>query len=97
LPATPSRRLRSKVTIHSSVLRDGQPRPCLPKVVQGDVVLLSAGSLIPADCVVLESKDFFVNQAVLTGETFPVEKRPGSVADNSSWPSAATACSWAPA
>jgi len=74
-------KLRSKVTIHSSVLRDGQPQT-LPssRVVQGDLVLLSAGSLIPADGVVLESKDCFVNQAVLTGETFPVEKKPGGVA-----------------
>ena len=78
-------RLRSKVTIHSSVLRRGHAQTVASsKMVQGDVALLSAGSLIPADCVVLESKDFFVNQAVLTGETFPVEKRPGSVADNSS-------------
>ena len=50
----------------------------------GDIVLLSAGSLIPADGVVLEAKDFFVNQAVLTGETFPVEKEPGVVAEKSS-------------
>ena len=40
----------------------------------GDVVLLSAGSLVPADGVLLEARDFYVNQAVLTGETFPVEK-----------------------
>ena len=74
-------KLRSKVTIRSSILRDGQPKT-LPsrRVVQGDLVLLSAGSLIPADGVVLEAKDFFANQAVLTGETFPVEKKPGAVA-----------------
>ena len=74
-------KLRSHVTIHSVVLRDGQPQT-LPssRVVPGDVVLLSAGSLIPADGVVLEAKDFFVNQAVLTGETFPVQKQPGAVA-----------------
>lgn len=73
-------KLRSKVTVHSVVLRDGQAKT-LPshRVVQGDMVLLSAGSLIPADGVVLEARDFFVNQAVLTGETFPVEKRPGVV------------------
>jgi Mg2+-importing ATPase len=73
-------KLRSQVTIRSNVLRGGQPQ-MLPseQVVPGDVVLLSAGSLIPADGVVLVADDFFVNQAVLTGETFPVEKQPGTV------------------
>jgi Mg2+-importing ATPase len=73
-------KLRSQVTIRSNVLRGGQPQ-MLPseQVVPGDVVLLSAGSLIPADGVVLVANDFFVNQAVLTGETFPVEKQPGAV------------------
>ena len=74
-------KLRSQVTIKSSVLRGGQAR-VLPseQVVPGDVVLLSAGSLVPADGVVLEANDFFVNQAVLTGETFPVEKKAGTAA-----------------
>jgi Mg2+-importing ATPase len=74
-------KLRSQVTIHSTVLRGGAALT-LPsaKVVPGDVVLLSAGSLIPADGVVLEAKDFHVSQAVLTGETFPVQKQPGPVA-----------------
>jgi len=73
-------KLRSQVTISSCVLRDGQPR-MLPseQVVPGDVALLSAGSLIPADGIVLEANNLFVNQAVLTGETFPVEKTPGTV------------------
>ncbi|MDP2965380.1 MAG: magnesium-translocating P-type ATPase [Pelolinea sp.] len=73
-------KLRSQVTIKANVLRDDQPQ-LLPseQVVPGDVVLLSAGSLIPADGIVLETKDFFVNQAVLTGETFPMEKKPGVV------------------
>lgn len=74
-------KLRSQVTIHSKVLRNGV-EVTLPsaKVVPGDVVILSAGSLVPADGVVLEAKDFHVSQAVLTGETFPVEKQPGTVA-----------------
>ena len=73
-------KLRSKVTIRTSVLRGGIPH-LVPseQVVPGDVVLLSAGSLIPADGIVLKANDFFVNQAVLTGETFPVEKTPGIV------------------
>jgi P-type Mg2+ transporter len=73
-------KLRSQVTIKSNLLRDGKAQ-LLPseQVVPGDVVLLSAGSLIPADGIVLEANDFFINQAVLTGETFPVEKKPGIV------------------
>ena len=73
-------KLRKKVTVHSTVLRGGKPK-AVPshKLVQGDVVLLSAGSLIPADGVILSSKDLFVNQAVLTGETFAVDKRAGPV------------------
>ena len=43
-------------------------------------MLLAAGSLVPADGVILEAADFFVSEAVLTGESFPVEKRPGPVA-----------------
>jgi Mg2+-importing ATPase len=60
------------------VLRDGRAEPILTAdVVPGDVVLLSAGSLVPADAVLLEATDFFVSEAVLTGESFPVQKRPG--------------------
>ncbi len=70
-------KLRAQVTLKSKVLRDGQVQ-VIPseEIVPGDIVVLSAGSLVPADGVVLEAKDFFVNQAVLTGETFPVEKKP---------------------
>ena len=44
------------------------------ELVPGDVVLLSAGDLVPADGRLLEARDFFVNQALLTGEAYPVEK-----------------------
>ena len=78
-------RLRARVAIKADILRDGKSHPIpADEIVPGDVVLLSAGSLIPADGVVLEAKDFFVSQAVLTGETFPVEKSPGTVAPHSS-------------
>jgi Mg2+-importing ATPase len=78
---TAAAKLRAQVTIKAAVLRDGEAQ-VIPaeEVVPGDVVLLSAGSLVPADGIALEAKDFFVNQAVLTGETFPVEKNPGPVA-----------------
>ncbi len=78
-------RLREQVTLKTNVLRAGQSRSTpTEEIVPGDVVLLSAGSLIPADGVVLESNDFFINQAVLTGETFPVEKQPGVMPEKSS-------------
>ncbi len=71
-------KLREKLVLKANVFREGK-QETIPaeKVVPGDVVVLSAGSLIPADGVVLEARDFFVNQAALTGETFPVEKKPG--------------------
>jgi Mg2+-importing ATPase len=50
------------------------------EIVPGDVVCLSAGDSIPADCVVLDAKDLYVNEASLTGETYPVSKAAGVVA-----------------
>jgi len=69
-------RLALQVAVTATVLRDGRPT-ALPvsQLVPGDLVLLSAGDLIPADARVLLADDFFVNQAQLTGEPYPVEKR----------------------
>ena len=77
--------LRQKVSVASAVLRGGASLS-IPseQVVPGEIVQLRAGSLIPADGIVLEAKDFFVSQALLTGETFPVEKQPGITAENAS-------------
>jgi len=67
------------VALRVRVLRDGREQSCLAEaLVPGDVVLLSAGVLIPADGEGLESQDFFVNQAVLTGEPYPVERHAAS-------------------
>ena len=80
-------KLRAQITLKATVLRDGQAQTIPAEdIVPGDVVQLSAGSLIPADGVLLEATDFYVNQAVLTGETFPVEKRSGVAADDASLP-----------
>ena len=77
-------RLRQRVRLMVKVRRDGQILEiAIDEVVPGEIVLLSAGSLIPADGVVIGANDFFVNEAVMTGETFPVEKRPGVVDQDS--------------
>jgi Mg2+-importing ATPase len=76
-------KLREQVSFKTDVIRDGKPASIPTEdIVPGDVVMLSAGSLIPADGLVIEARDFFVNQAVLTGETFPVEKMPGKSPEN---------------
>lgn len=51
----------------------------LEQVVPGDLALLSAGAIIPADCRLLEARDLFVNEATLTGETYPGEKTPAAL------------------
>jgi Mg2+-importing ATPase len=74
------RKLLEMVAVRTRVLRGGQEREVpLEEVVPGDVVLLSAGALVPADALLLESRDLFVDEAALTGETWPAEKRPGPV------------------
>jgi P-type Mg2+ transporter len=67
--------LLSKVELRAMVVRDGRETPVpVTAVVPGDIVCVSAGSGIPADCRVIESRDLFVDEAVLTGESYPVEK-----------------------
>jgi len=74
--------LQRSVALRATVLRDGRPGEILADtIVPGDVVLLEPGSLVPADGRVLEARDFFVNQALLTGEAYPVEKRPGELGE----------------
>ncbi|MFN4148736.1 MAG: magnesium-translocating P-type ATPase [Rhodocyclaceae bacterium] len=69
-------RLAQRVAVTATVLRDGTLREVpVTEIVSGDVVRLSAGDLVPADGRVLDARDFFVNQAQLTGEPYPVEKR----------------------
>ncbi|CAK0763547.1 Mg(2+) transport ATPase, P-type 1 (modular protein) [Gammaproteobacteria bacterium] len=73
--------LRHSVSVRARVIRDGKPLDVpVTDVVPGDLALLSAGDRVPADGLVLEARDLFVNQALLTGEPYPVEKRPGALA-----------------
>jgi P-type Mg2+ transporter len=68
-------RLRETVMSTTSVLRDEDWKE-IPRhdVVPGDLVRLFAGDLVPADARLVESKDLYVQQAALTGESLPVEK-----------------------
>lgn len=68
-------RLRSTIQLYSTVLRDGVPVKVATRLlVPGDMVLLSAGCMIPGDGLILDCDDLFVNESALTGESFPVEK-----------------------
>jgi Mg2+-importing ATPase len=73
--------LRSRLALSARVWRDDrvQLRPA-SEIVAGDVVELAAGNLVPADGILLQARDFLVTQASLTGESLPVEKRPGVAA-----------------
>ena len=68
-------KLKEMVATTATVLRDGKEKQIpIKEVVLGDVVLLSAGSMIPADLRIIESKDLYVGQSALTGESDTVKK-----------------------
>ncbi|GBC91726.1 Magnesium-transporting ATPase, P-type 1 [bacterium HR15] len=68
-------RLLARVQVTAAVMRDGQLRSLpVEQLVPGDIVYLNTGDLVPADGVVLTTQNLMVNEAVLTGESFPVEK-----------------------
>jgi Mg2+-importing ATPase len=70
--------LRRMVAVHADVRRDGALKSIpVENVVPGDVIELKAGDLVPADGLVLESHNAHLNEALMTGEAFPVEKRVG--------------------
>ena len=67
--------LKQLVATTTTVLRDGKEVQIpIKEVVLGDIVMLSAGSMIPADLRVLEAKDLYVGQSSLTGESDAVRK-----------------------
>src|SRR5450756_373470 len=84
--------LKAMVSSTTAVLRAGINRPQelpISTLVPGDIVYLSAGDMIPADVRLLSAKDLFVSQAMLTGESIPLEKhavpptKPAKAADAS--------------
>jgi Mg2+-importing ATPase len=68
-------KLKAMISVTCTVLREGQAREIpLHEVVPGDLIKLAAGDMIPADVRLITSKDLFLMQASLTGESLPVEK-----------------------
>ncbi len=68
-------KLLSTVKTKSKVLRNGKMENIFSEnIVSGDIIILESGDKVPADCKILESKDLFVNESTLTGETYPMEK-----------------------
>ena len=73
--------LKHSVAVHAAVRRDRRTGEIpVEEIVSGDIVALAAGDLVPADGIILEAAGAQVNEAVLTGEAFPVDKRPGPCA-----------------
>jgi len=69
--------LRSLMAPLAKVIRDGQKQMIEAKnLVPGDLVVLTIGDRIPADGILIESTDITVNEAILTGESVPVRKKP---------------------
>jgi Mg2+-importing ATPase len=73
--------LKQSVALTADVLRDGkfEERPAT-EIVAGDVFRVRTGDVVPADALVIETSSFTANEAAMTGEPYPVEKRPGVVA-----------------
>ena len=78
-----AQKLKELVQTTSTVLRDGEEVNIpIKEVTVGDIVLLSAGSMIPADLRIIEAKDLYVGQSSLTGESDAVRKEPSSLLNN---------------
>lgn len=72
--------LRQSVALTAEVRRDGAfVQVPVETVVPGDLIRARAGDIIPADALVIESTAFTANEAALTGEPYPVEKRSGAI------------------
>jgi Ca2+-transporting ATPase len=71
--------LRGLTAPRATVLRDGHPK-VIPaaEVVVGDILVLEAGDIVAADADLLDANALLVNEAMLTGESLPVDKRPGA-------------------
>jgi P-type Mg2+ transporter len=87
-------KLQSMISLKSTVLRDAKPQEIISNnVVVGDILLFKAGDMIPADCLLIEANELNVNEASLTGESYPVRKELG-ILDEKTELSKRTNCLW---
>ncbi|WP_348813835.1 magnesium-translocating P-type ATPase [Flavobacterium maritimum] len=87
-------KLQSIISLKSTVIRDGQPQEIISKhIVTGDLIVLNAGDMIPADCIIIEANELHANESSLTGESYPVRKEVG-VLDEQTELADRTNCLW---
>ena len=68
-------KLKEKIKPKTNVIRNGiQKEIYQERVAIGDMITLDAGTVVPADVILIDSKDLFINQSVFTGESVPIEK-----------------------
>lgn len=76
-------KLQSMIALKSTVLRDRKPQEIFSyEVVPGDIIILNAGDMLPADCLIIEANELHANEASLTGESYPTAKETGVLAPN---------------
>jgi len=76
-------KLQSMIALKSKVIRDKIEQEIISsKIVSGDVLLLKAGDMLPADCLIIEANELHANEASLTGESYPTAKQSGILAEN---------------
>ena len=87
-------KLQSMISLKTNVLRNGIVKEIVATdIVCGDIIVLKAGDMIPADCLLIEANELNANEASLTGESYPVRKEVG-VLDLHTELSKRTNCLW---
>jgi Mg2+-importing ATPase len=76
-------KLQSMIALKSKVIREGQEQEIVSsEIVPGDILVLKAGDMLPADCLIVESNELNSNEASLTGESYPMLKIAGILQEN---------------
>lgn len=87
-------KLQSMISLKAMVLRDGKAREIVSRqIVKGDVIILKAGDMLPADCLIIEANELHANESSLTGESYPTRKEAG-VIDGQTELAKRTNCLW---